>query len=96
MPKAIYSAKVDDDGRVRVIHIFLGPNLQECEKLQKKHADGCTAYGPAVAAEKTIDIEADVDVLPEADEEDLDDFLFGDGDEADEEETEPEEPEGPE
>jgi len=88
VPKAIYSAKVDDDGRVRVIHIFLGPNEQECEKLQEKHAKGCLSYGPALEAEKTIDIVADVDKLPEADEDSISDFL----DLEDEEEEEEEEP----
>jgi hypothetical protein len=86
MPKAIYSAKVEEDGRVRVIHIFLGPNEQECEKLLEKHAKGCLAYGPAVEKEKTIDIVADVDELPEADEQSLEEFLQLDGDDEDEEE----------
>jgi hypothetical protein len=75
MPVARYSAKIDSDGRVRVIHIFLGANEGMVEDLQAKHADGCKAYGPALKAENTIDIDVDVDTLPEADEESLTAFL---------------------
>jgi hypothetical protein len=94
MPVARYSAKIDSDGRVRVIHIFLGANEGMVEDLQKKHADGCKAYGPALKEENTIDIDVDVDTLPEADEESLTEFLEldpedeldGDDEEEDEEE----------
>lgn len=92
MPIALYSAKVDHDGRVRVIHIFLAPNEAEAEKLKEKHAGGCAAYGPAVKAEETIDIPVEVDELPEADEQSLEEFLDIDsGEEEDEDEEEEQE-----
>jgi hypothetical protein len=75
MALARYSAKIDSDGRVRVIHIFLGANEGMVDDLQEKHADGCKAYGPALAEENTIDIDVDVDTLPEADEESIAEFL---------------------
>jgi hypothetical protein len=75
MALARYSAKIDSDGTVRVIHIFLGDNEAAVDAAQQKHADGCKAYGPAFEEEKTIDIDADVDDLPEADEESLTEFL---------------------
>jgi|HubBroStandDraft_6_1064221.scaffolds.fasta_scaffold156740_4 hypothetical protein len=75
MPLARYSAKIDSDGRVRVIHIFLGANEGSVDELQDKHADGCKAYGPAVKKDETIDIDVDVDTLPEADEESIAEFL---------------------
>lgn len=75
MPLARYSAKIDSDGQVRVIHIFLGASVSALEDAQQKHADGCKAYGPAFEEEKTIDIDVDVDELPEADEESLLEFL---------------------
>lgn len=86
MAFARYSAKIESDGRVRVIHIFLGANETSVEELQKKHADGCKAYGPALQEDKTIDIDVDVDTLPEADEQSLVEFLEIDQDEDDEEE----------
>jgi hypothetical protein len=95
MPIALYSAKVDHDGRVRVIHCFLAPNEEEAEKLQEKHAEGCRAYGPAVDAEETIDIPVEVDTLPEASEASLEEFLglLPDGEEEEPEEDEEEEEE---
>jgi hypothetical protein len=97
MPVARYSAKIDSDGRVRVIHIFLGANETSVEDVQKKHADGCKAYGPALEEEKTIDIDVDVDELPVADEESILEFLEIDDEEeeleGEEEEQEEEEPE---
>jgi hypothetical protein len=75
MALARYSAKIDSDGRVRVIHIFLGESESAVDAAQQKHADGCKAYGPAFEEEKTIDIDANVDELPEADEESLLEFL---------------------
>lgn len=75
MALARYSAKIDSDGRVRVIHIFLGANEGSVDELQEKHADGCKAYGPAVERAETIDIDVDVDTLPEADEESIAEFL---------------------
>lgn len=75
MALARYSAKLDSDGRVRVIHIFLGANEGMVDDLQQKHADGCKAYGPALEKDNTIDMDVDVDTLPEADEESLLEFL---------------------
>lgn len=99
MALARYSAKIDSDGRVRVIHIFLGANEGMVDDLQHNHANGCKAYGPAYGEDKTIDIDVDVDTLPEPDEESLVEFLGiepaeeieGDDDEEDDEEEEVEE-----
>jgi hypothetical protein len=92
VPVARYSAKIDSDGRVRVIHIFLGANETAVDDLQEKHADGCKAYGPALKEDNTIDVDVDVDTLPEADEESLLEFLeIEDAEEPDEEEDEEEE-----
>ena len=91
MPVALYSFKIDEDGRTRVGHIFLAPNEQEADALQKKHADACPKYGPAFREGKTIDILADVDTLPEADESSLEEFLALDRDEDEDEEDEDEE-----
>lgn len=94
MPVARYSAKIDSDGRVRVIHVFLGANEDMVDDLQQKHADGCKAYGPALEEDKTIDIDMDVDELPEADEESIATFLDLDPDaEVDPEEEDEEEEE---
>lgn len=93
MPVALVSAKIDDDKRVRVLHVFLAPNQQEAEELQKKHGRGCLAYGPALEAEKTIDEIYDVDELPEADEESIAEFLASFGDEEEDEDDDGEEDE---
>jgi len=93
MPVALVSWKKDSDGRVRVGHIFLAPNIQEAEELKAKHAGGCKAYGPAVEAGETIDLDYDVDYLPEAEEEDLAEFLESFGAAYDEEEGSEEEEE---
>lgn len=94
MPIALYSAKIDHDGRVRVIHIFLAPNEAEAEKLKDKHAGGCAAYGPAVKADETIDIPVEVDELPEADEQSLEEFLDLDDEEEEDQEEDEEEEDG--
>jgi hypothetical protein len=93
MAVARYSAKIDSDGRVRVIHIFLGANESTVDAAQQKHADGCKAYGPAYEEEKTIDIDVEVDELPEADEESIAEFLEIEPPEEDEEEGEEDEEE---
>lgn len=96
MPIALYSAKIDGDGRVRVIHIFLASNEGEARKQLEQHAAGCAKFGPAVKEGNTIDIVADVDQLPEADEDSISEFLDLEDEEDEEEEPEEEGEEEPE
>jgi hypothetical protein len=87
MPTALYSFKIDSDGRVRVGHIFFAANDAEAEKLLKAHADACPKFGPAHKAGETIEIGVELDTLPEADEASLEEFLEIDDDDEEEDLT---------
>lgn len=56
MAVKLSSYKIDEDGHIRVVHIFFGATEEDCEQLQEQHADGCMAYGPALDDGDTIDI----------------------------------------
>jgi hypothetical protein len=85
MPTVLYSFRKTPDGIM--FHGFMAANPAKAEKMENAHAAICPQFGPALAAEQTIEIEVDVDDLPEFDEASLEDFLELD----DEEEEEPEE-----
>src|SRR5258708_26379194 len=95
MADAIYSFKLDADGKIRVIHVFLGEDEAEAEANLKAHADACPKFGPAYRNKETVEIPVELDELPEGDEEALgewlDDLLDLESDDEDEEETEEEE-----
>jgi hypothetical protein len=96
MASAIYSFKLDTDGKIRVIHVFLGEDDAEAEKNLKAHADVCPKYGPAFRNKETVEIPVELDDLPEGDEEALTEWLddlldLEPEDEEDEEVRDPEE-----
>lgn len=75
MAFAIHSFKLDSDGHIRIAHTFFGHTKAQAQTVQRDHARDCPHYGPALAKGETIDIEEELDALPEADEEELLDFL---------------------
>jgi hypothetical protein len=87
MAIAIHSFKLDADGEIRIQHTFFGATKRDAESVRKDHARDCPHYGPALAKGETIDIVEELDALPEADEEELLEFL-GLGDDEDEEDDE--------
>ena|SRR5258708_2871877 len=101
MADAIYSFKLDADGKIRVIHVFLGEDEAEAEANLKAHADACPKFGPAYRNKETVEIPVELDELPEGDEEALGEWLDAlldlesdddeEATEAEEEEKEPEE-----
>jgi hypothetical protein len=87
MPVALHSFKIDDDGKVRVEHIFYAETEEEAEEMLAAHAGGCRAFGPAVEHGNTAEIVEEIDVLPTP--ETVDEFVGGedvDDDDAEEDE----------
>jgi hypothetical protein len=85
MATALYSFKVDDDGKVRVGHVFFGATEAAARKALEEHAATCPKFGPAHRAGDTIEIAEELDALPAPDEESLKEFLDLDDGEEDEE-----------
>lgn len=57
--------KLEADHTIRVQHVFFGETLEECEALRDKHGAGCAAFGPALQADKVIEIAEEIDEIPE-------------------------------
>jgi len=92
MPHAIYSFKVDHDGEIRVAHIFFGQTENEAERNLEKHANACPKFGPAYRADETIEVGVDIESVPAADIDEIEEFIgVTDEDAEDEEEQEEEE-----
>jgi hypothetical protein len=81
MATALYSFKVDDDGKVRVGHVFFGATDAAARKVLEEHAESCPKFGPAHRRGDTIELSEEIDTLPKADEESLKEFLDFDDDE---------------
>ena len=95
MPTAIFSFKVDDDGKVSMAHVFFGATKHAAESAMRGHAEICPKYGPAWRSNQTIEFAREVAELPPADGDELEEWLddiFGEADEAEDEpiEMEPE------
>lgn len=97
MPTALWSVKIDRDGKIRVAHVFFGEDDAEAEANLKAHADVCPKFGPAYKNKETVEIHVKIDDLPEGDEDEigewLDDLLDLDDEEDDEEQEDEEEAE---
>jgi len=93
MPQALYSF-IQENGRVIVGHIFFGKDEAEAEKWKKHHLESCEYFRAANREGRTIEFSAELDDLPEPEQEDLELYVFGDEeDEFDEEEEDEEEEE---
>jgi hypothetical protein len=57
--------KLEDDGTIRVRHVFYGETIEECEKLRDEHGAGCKAFGPALDRDDVIEEEEEIDEIPE-------------------------------
>jgi hypothetical protein len=85
MPTAIFSFKVDADGRVRIAHVFFAQSKTSAESEMRGHAEICPKYGPALRANQTIEFAREIEEMPPADGDDLEEWLdeiFGEADEA--------------
>ena len=88
MATALYSFKVDDDGKVRVGHVFFGATDAAARKVLEEHAEACPKFGPAHRRGDTIELTEEIDAVPAPDEESLKEFLGFDDDEEDDGEEE--------
>ena len=88
MPIIRYSFK-RTNGHI-IGHLFMAANEGAVDADQDAHARICPSYGPALEKDETIDIDVEVDTLPEFDEESLEEFLDLDPDEDEEGEEEEE------
>jgi hypothetical protein len=95
MPIVLYSFKKTASGLI-MFHGFMAPSSARAEKELQGHAGVCPQFGPAHRDGKTLDIEVEVDELPEFDEQSIEEFLELDDDEDDEEEDEEDDLEGEE
>jgi hypothetical protein len=92
MPTALYSFKLDKDGKIRVAHVFFGDSEAEAEANLTAHAGICPKFGPAFQNKETVEIPVEIEDLPEGDEEALQEWLDDllDLEDAEEEDDEPE------
>jgi hypothetical protein len=66
MPFSLTVDKLEDDGTIRVRHIFFGETEEECEDLRDEHGAGCKAFGPALERkEGVIEEIEEIDEIPE-------------------------------
>jgi hypothetical protein len=86
MATAVFSFKVDADGKVTIAHVFFGATKTAAEAGMRHHAEICPKYGPAFRSGETIEFAREIAELPPADGDDLEDWLdemiAGDGDDA--------------
>jgi hypothetical protein len=75
MPFAIHSFMIGTDDQIRLCHVFYGATKHEALNHQKDHARECPYYGPALAKGEVIDVEEELDVLPQPEMEELLEFL---------------------
>jgi hypothetical protein len=96
MATAVFSFKIEHtDGKVTMAHVFFGATKAAAEAQMRQHAEICPKYGPAFHAGKTIEFAREIEELPPADGDDLEEWLddiFGEADEPEDEpiEMEPE------
>jgi len=95
MATVIYSGKIDNDNKVRVLHGFIGESELDARRLLGEHANDCPKFGPAHRNGRTIEIVVDDVEYPEPTEDGISEFLaYGFEDEDEEpEEDDDEEPE---
>jgi hypothetical protein len=65
VPISLTVDKLEPDGTIHVRHVFYGETIEECERLRDQHAEGCKAFGPALEDERVIQIEEEIDEIPE-------------------------------
>jgi len=75
MATAVFSFKVDPDGKVTIAHVFFGATKTAAESEMRQHAEICPKYGPAFRANQTIEFAREIDVLPPADGDELEEWL---------------------
>lgn len=92
MAIVLYSFKKTSSGLI-MFHGFMAPNAARAEKELQGHAGVCPQFGPAHREGQTIDIEVEVDDLPEFDEQSIEEFLELDGDDEEEDEDDDEDEE---
>jgi hypothetical protein len=57
--------KLEDDGTIRVRHIFYGDTEKECEELRDTHGAGCKALGPAIERDDVMEEVEEIEEIPE-------------------------------
>lgn len=75
MPIALFSFKIDNSDEISVAHVFFGTSKADAEAKLKAHAGACPQFGPAFRERKTIEFAREIEELPPADGDDLEDWL---------------------
>lgn len=73
MAYALTVDKLEDDGTIKVRHIFYGETEDDVYHERDQHADGCKAFGPALKDDRVIETIEEVDEMPEWEDSDEDD-----------------------
>ena len=55
MAIALHSFKVDEDGEIRVQHVFYGETEREAQAILDAHAEACPKFGPAYRGDHTVE-----------------------------------------
>jgi len=75
MSTALFSFKLDSDGKVRMAHVFFAETRHAAETELRQHADICPKFGPAFRADETTEFAREIAELPPADGDDLEEWL---------------------
>jgi hypothetical protein len=65
MAYALQVDKLDDDGTIRVRHVFFGETKDDCRALRDQHAHGCQAFGPALRNDDVLETWDNDSEIPE-------------------------------
>jgi len=75
MATALFSFKVEPDGKVSIAHVFFAGTKAAAEAAMRHHAEICPKYGPAFRENQTIEFAREIEELPPADGDDLEEWL---------------------
>jgi hypothetical protein len=72
---ALLSFQIDHNRQVHLAHIFFAPTKAAAEAELRQHAEACPKFGPAFRANETIEFAREIDSLPPADGDELEQWL---------------------
>jgi len=75
MPTALFSFKLDADGKVRMAHVFFADTPYAAETELRQHALICPKFGPAFRDDETTEFVREIAELPPADGDALEEWL---------------------
>lgn len=75
MPIAVFSFKLDPDRQVRVLHVFFAESKTTADNELQAHAQGCPSFGPAFRSDETVEFAREIEEMPPADPDELEEWL---------------------